>query len=155
MITTTNNVKYNLPNLLLITEGEKKHYVRIKDFNSLMSNKTKHEERKHFCTHSCLQCFSTEEILTNHKTNCMLINGEQAIRMPKKGNNNILHFQNYHKQMPVPFVIYADFEAITEKVRGCQPNSTKSYTDKYQKHTGCSFRYKVVCCYDDAYTKPV
>lgn len=35
--------------------------------------------------------------------------------------------------MPVPFVIYVDFESITEKVQGCQPNSAKSYTDKYQK----------------------
>ena len=59
----------------------------------------------------------------------MVINGEQAIRMLRKGNN-IPQFQNYHKQIPAPFIIYADFEAITEKVTGCQPNSTKSYTDK-------------------------
>ena len=50
-------------NLLLITEGEEKQYVLIKDINSLMSNKTKHRERKHFCMH-CLQCFSTEEVLS-------------------------------------------------------------------------------------------
>ena len=36
-------------NLLLITEGEKKHYVLIKDFNRMMYNKTKHQHRKHFC----------------------------------------------------------------------------------------------------------
>ena len=57
--------------------------------------------------------------------------------------------------MPVPFVFYADFEAITEKVYGCQPDGAKSYTDKYQKHTGCSYGYKVVCCYDEKYSKPV
>ena len=67
----------------------------------------------------------------------MIINGEQAIRMPKEGS--LVQFQNYHKQMPVPFVIYADFEAITEKVYGCQPDCAKSHTDKYQKHTGCSY----------------
>ena len=139
-------------NLLLITEEEKQHYVLIKDFNRMMYNKTKYRERKHFCMH-CLQCFSTE-VLSKHKTNCMVINGEQAIRMPQKGNNT-LHFQNYHKQMPPPFVIYADFEAITEKVQGCQPSGTKSYTDKYQKYTGCSYGYKVVCCYNEKYTKPV
>ena len=33
----------------------------------------------------------------------MVINEEQAIRMPQKGNN-ILKFQNYHKQMPVPLL---------------------------------------------------
>ena len=57
--------------------------------------------------------------------------------------------------MPVPFAIYTDFEAIIEKVQGCQPSGEKSYTDKYQKHTACSYGYKVVCCYDDKYTKPV
>ena len=67
-------------NLLLITEGVKKQYVLITYFNSLMYNKTKRRERKHFCMH-CLQCFSTE-VLSKHRTNCMVINGEQAIRMP-------------------------------------------------------------------------
>ena len=51
-----------------------------------------------------LQCFSSEDVLTNHKTNCMVINGEQAIKMPDK-DNNILKFQNFHKQMQVLFLI--------------------------------------------------
>lgn len=38
---------------------------------------------------------------------------------------------------------------------GCKPSGAKSYTEKYQKHTGCSYGYKVVCCYDDKYSKPV
>lgn len=53
--------------------------------------------------------------------------------------------------MPVPFVIYADFEAITEKILGCSPNNKESY----QKHTDCSYGYKFVCCYDDKYPKPI
>ena len=138
--------------LLLITEGENNHYVLIKDFNKFMFNQTKHEHRKHFCMH-CLQCFSREDVLTEHKNNCISINGEQAIKMPEKGH--IVNFKNYYKQMPVPFVIYADFEAITEKVLGCQPNTEKSYTEAYLKHTDCGYGYKVVCCYDNEYTKPV
>ena len=46
--------------------------------------------------------------------------------------------------MQVPFVIYADFEAITEKIQGCNMNDQQSYTDKYQKHTGRGYGYKVV-----------
>ena len=140
-------------NLLLITENENKHYVLIKDFNKLMYNQTKHKERKHFCMY-CLQCFSSERVLTNHKENCIQVNGTQAIKMPDK-NNNILKFNNFHKQLPVPFVIYADFEAITEKISGCQPDNDKSYTEAYQKHTDCGYGYKIVCCYDDKYSKPV
>ena len=57
--------------------------------------------------------------------------------------------------MLAPFVIYADFEAITGKISGCEPNNVKSYTNQYQKHTSCSYGYKLVCCYDDKYSKPI
>ena len=140
-------------NLLLITENENKHYVLIKDFNKFMYDITKHEKRKHFCMY-CLQHFTSERVLNNHKENCIQLNGAQAIKMPTK-DDNILKFNNAHKQIPVPFVIYADFEAITEKIHGCQPNNDKSFTEAYQKHTDCGYGYKVVCCYDDKYTKPV
>ena len=55
-------------NLLLITEKGKYHYVFIKDFNRLMLSRTKHKDKKHHCM-SCLQSFTTEEILSNHKNN--------------------------------------------------------------------------------------
>ena len=76
----------NQMNLLLITENENKHYVLIKDFNKLMFNQTKHKERKHFCMH-CLQCFSSERVLNNHKDNCIQVNGTQAVKTPDKDNN--------------------------------------------------------------------
>ena len=139
--------------LLLVTEKENKHYVLIKDFNRFMYNQTKHEHRKHFCMH-CLQCFSSDRVLSNHKDIYIQVNGTQAIKMPDK-DNNILKFSNFHKQQPVPFVIYADFEAITEKIHGCQQRGNKSYTEAYQIHTDCGYGYKVVCCYDDKYTKPI
>ena len=138
-------------NLLLITKDENKHYILIKDFNKFMYNQNKHKERKHFCMH-CLQCFSSERVLNDHKENCIQLNGVQAIKMPTK-DNNILKFENFHKQQQVPFVIYADFESILERVQGCKPNDEKSYTQAYQKHTDCGYGYKVVCCYDDHYTK--
>ena len=84
--------------LLLITEGENKHYVLIKDFNKFMFRKNKHEHKKHFCMY-CLQCFSREDVLTEHKNNCISINGKQAINMPEKGDK--VYFKNHHKQLPV------------------------------------------------------
>ena len=147
-------------NLLLITEYEKKHYVLIKDFNAFMYNQSKHKERKHFCMY-CLQCFSSERILADHANNCLTINGMQAINMPKPGKN-ILNFKNFYKQLPAPFVIYADFEAITKKVQGCElsedmknEKNKRSYTEAYQTHEDCGSAYKVVCCYDDKYSKDI
>ena len=100
----------------------------------------------------CLQCFSSDDVLNKHKTICMTINGKQAVKMPEKGKT--IKFQNYHRQLPVPFVIYAEFEAIIEKIQRCQPNNDKSYNEAYQKHKDCGYGYKVICCYDDKYTKP-
>ena len=138
--------------LLLINKDKNNHYVLIQDFNKFMFNHTKHKCKKYFCMY-CLQCFNQEDLLTEHKNNCLSINGKQAIKMPGKGHH--VNFKNYHKQMPAPFVIYADFEAITEKVHGCLPNNEKSYTEAYQKHIDCGYGYKVVCHFNDEFSKPV
>ena len=98
--------------------------------------------------------FSSECILEKHTNNCLTINGKQAIKMPKK-DDNILKFNNFHKQLPVPFVIYASFEAIMKKMHGCRPNDDKSYTEPYQTHEDCGYGYKVVCCYKDKYSEPL
>ena len=147
-------------NLLLITKDKKKHYVLIKDFNGFMYNQSKHKERKHFCMY-CLQCFSSERVLVKHVNNCLTINGAQAINMPKQGED-ILKFNNFHKQLPVPFVIYADFEAVTKKVQGSKQSEEmekdkdrRSYTEAYQTHEDCGYGYKVVCCYDDKYSSDI
>ena len=81
--------------------------------------------------------------------------------MPNKGKI-ILKFDNFHKQLPVPFVIYADFEAITKKVQGCERSKEmqmkkdkKSYTEAYQTHEDCGYGYKVVCTLKDKYSRPI
>ena len=84
----------------------------------------------------------------------LFIYGKQAIKMPKKGDN-ILKFNNFHKQQPVPFVIYADMKAITKKVHGCRPSNKKSYINAYQTHEDCGYAYKLVCCHKDKYSKPI
>ena len=89
-------------NLLLITEKDKSHYVIIKDFNRSMFPRTKHKVKKHYCM-SCLQNFTTEEILSNHKKQCLLINGCQAVNY----ESGIIKFTNHNKQIPILFKIYA------------------------------------------------
>ena len=142
--------------LLFITEGDnektKSHFVLIQNFDRLMYNFTKHKDTKHFCKR-CLHCFSSKNLLERHKGDCFLINGTQAIEMPAEGSK--IYFKTHHKMQPVPFVIYADFEAITEKIDTCQPSNQKSYTTSYESHRACGFGYKVVCHYDQSYSKPV
>ena len=138
--------------LLWIEEKENSHYVLIKNFDQFMTSFTKHVGRKYFCM-SCLHCSSSERTLEMHRQDCLAINGTQAIRMPTEGSK--IYFQNHQKMLPVPFVIYADFEAITEKIDSCQPSDGQSYTTTYQSHKACSYGYKLVCRYDKRYSKPV
>ena len=83
--------------------------------------------------------------MIKHKENCLSINGKQSVKLEE----GIINFENYFKQISVPFKIYADFECNLKKVK-CNEGS---YTEKYQDHIPCSFAYKVACI-DDKFTKP-
>ena len=52
--------------LIFVTDGDKWHYLYIKDFDRFMFHKTKNKNKKYFCK-SCLQCFSSKNVLTEHK----------------------------------------------------------------------------------------
>ena len=81
--------------LLINNEYNESHYVFIKDFNRLMYSqiKTKHVHKKQFCM-SCLQNFTTKEILYSHRERCLLINNAQAVRYEA----GIIKFINFNKQ---------------------------------------------------------
>ena len=57
--------------------------------------------------------------------------------MPYKDTK--LRFQNCKKQLPIPFVVYADFECFTEPMNTCSPNPDYSYAYSYQKHEPSEF----------------
>ena len=97
--------------LLLISDECKSHCVCIKDLDRFMFNKTKNRKKKYFCKYY-LQCFSSEEILIEHRKDCLVINVEKIVQL-KSGS---IRFKHYFKQLPVPFKIYADFECISKKV---------------------------------------
>ena len=122
-------------------------YVYIKDFNRFMFHKTKNKNKKYFCK-SCLQCFSSKNVLTKHKEVCLSINSTQSVRLEK----GAVEFKNYFKQIPVPFTIYADFEfECNLKSVECHEGP---YSKRHQDHVPCSFVYKLVCV-DDEFTKPI
>ena len=52
--------------LLLLINDDKSHYAYIKYLNTFMFHKTKDKNKKWFCR-SCLQCFSSEQVLIKHK----------------------------------------------------------------------------------------
>ena len=112
--------------LLLLTDDDKSHYVYIKDFDRFMFHKTKNKNKKWFCR-SCLQCFSSENVLIKHKEDCLSINGKQSVKLEK----GTIEFENYFKQIPVPFKVYADFE--------CNLEGVESYEGPYTKNIKITF----------------
>ena len=131
--------------LLFSIKYNKSHYVCIKDFNRFMFHKTKNKNKIWFCK-NWLQCFSSENILIKHKKNCLSINGVQSVNL----GEGIIKFENYFKQLPVPFKIYADFECNLKNVEIYEG----SYTKKCHNHIPCSYAYKIVCI-DDKLSKPI
>ena len=131
--------------LLLLIDDDKSHYVYIKDFNRFMFHKTKNKNKKWFCR-SCLQRFSSENVLIKHKETCLSINGKQSLKLEK----GIIEFENCFKQIPVPFKIYADFECNLR----CLESYEGSCKKKYQDFIPCSFAYKIGCI-DDRFTEPI
>ena len=91
-----------------------------------MFHKARNKNQKWFCK-SCLQCFSTENVLTKHKEDCLSINGKQSVKLEK----GAIEFENYLKQIPVPFKIYADFE--------CNLRGVESYEGSYTKNIKITF----------------
>ena len=133
-------------NLMLIKSGEIQHCCYVKRVSALLFDQSKNSNAKHYCM-MCLTGFSRADFLESRKKYCNGVNGSQTrIEMPEEGKNTI-SFQNHHKQMKMPYVIYADFEALVRKIPGCErgPESKqKSYTEKTEWHEPFGYSYMVV-----------
>jgi len=65
--------------------------------------------------------------------------------MPKETDSHLYFKIIKTKKQKVPFVIYADLEAIVEKMQGCElPNKQESYTEKTSHHAACAYSFIVV-----------
>ena len=89
-----------------------------------MFHKTKNKNKKYFLWKS-FQCFSSWNILKEHKEVCLSINRAQSVRFEK----GTIEFKNYFKQIPVPFKVYADFEWNLKSVK----NYESSYSKKISR----------------------
>ena len=106
--------------------------------------KTINQHKKNFCM-SCLQNFTTKEILNKHRERCLLINDTQAVRY----ETGEIKFENNEKQIPIPFKIYADTECFLKRINTDEGKCTKLY----QKHIPNSIGAKLVCI-DNKFTLP-
>ena len=127
--------------LFLYEEDGKKHYSLIKNFSRLISSQktSSHNGRVFYCKR-CFSHFFKEEVLEKHIEYCSN-NKTALVKMPKP--KTFLYFKNYYKQLPVPFVVYADFECFTKPMSTCCPDPKKSHSYNYQKHEPSGFCFYV------------
>ena len=148
----------NVPriNLMLIESGEIQNYCFVKRESALLFDQTKNSNAKHYSM-LCLTGFSRADLLESHKKILQWSEWKADKDRDAERGENTVAFQNHHKQMKVPYLIYADFEALVRKIPGCErgPESKqKSYTEKTEWHEACGFSFTVVRS-DGAATQPV
>ena len=127
--------------LFLFEEEGRYHYSLIKSFSRLFRSQitSRTNGRIHICKR-CFSHFSKEELFQRHIEYCSS-NESVVVKMPPKNTN--LGFRNYFKKLPIPFVVYADFECFTKSLETCKPNPAGSYTLGYQKHEPSGFCFYI------------
>lgn len=148
-------------NLLLLTDDEgNSHYTWIHNLPKLVGSQvSRYEGAKFFCE-ACLNYFNSEKRYALHYDNeCShvytklptleLVMDAHGRQVPQ----NILKFKNYHKQLKMPFVIYADFETLLKPVQTALPNPKETFTAVTCEHQPYSFGYFVKCAFDDQLSK--
>ena len=128
--------------LLLMKDGENSHYCLVNNISALLATQiNNHKGARYFCLR-CLNSFKCKQSLDKHKEYCYNNECVKTV-MPEKGT--YLKFKNFVHSEKVPFIVYADTEALIKEMYNCDPNPNESYTKKYQKHEPISFSYYIKC----------
>ena len=149
--------------LLMITNGEKFHYLALKSIptndgynrpirslSRLFRGITSNHNGDFYCM-GCLSSFRTNNALKKHERLCDN-NNYCYIAMPEEGKN-ILKYLPGKKLLKAPFAIYADFECLLIKEQSYQNNLEKSYTERKAKHEPSGYSLSLTCSFDEAKNK--
>ena len=106
--------KYNLTRenqviLLMITDGEKWHYLAVQGLSALFRRIAGNNNGDFYCL-NCFQSYTTKNKLKKHKNVCE--NHDYCyVEMPEE-YNKILKYDKGEKSMKSPFIVYADLEYL-------------------------------------------
>ena len=143
----------NTIDLFLYEEDGVSHYSLIKSFTRLIKSQlTSSKNGSFYICKKCFTHFTKYELLQKHILYCSN-NETVSVKMPKE--NTMLGFKNYYKQLPIPFVVYADFECFTKPMNTCSPNPKESYNYNYQKHEPSGFCFYIKGIVPDITFKPI
>ena len=134
-------------------EDGKYHYSLIKNFSRMFRSQiTSRTNGQIYICKRCFTHYSKEDLYQKHISYCST-NETVAVKMPPR--NTTLRFNNYQKQLPIPFVVYADFECFTKPMNTCSPNPEDSYNYNYQKHEPSGFCFYIKGIVPNTTIKPI
>ena len=134
----------------MITDGEKWHYLVVKNLSGLLRRRTSTHEKDFYCL-NCFHSYRTKNKLESHKKICEN-HGYCHVEMPTK-DNNIIKYNHGEKSMKLRFSIYADLECLLEKTIMCINNPNESSTTKINKHTPSGYSIFTSCSFDESKNK--
>ena len=130
--------------LLLIVGETHNHYTWISRFDVLLSHHTlTTRDPKTFCPY-CLHGFvvarNGRKNLEEHKLYCSEV---EALRVElPKDDRKTIKFKDYSKALPVPFVIYSDFESFLTPIK--TQEKFQNTGEKIKLHDVSGFSYTIV-----------
>ena len=136
--------------LLMISDGQKWHYLVVKNLSGLLRGITSNHKEDFYCL-NCFHSYRTKNKLESHKKICE--NHDYChVEMPTK-DNNIIKYNHGEKSMKVLFIIYTDLECLLEKMSTCRNNPNESSTTKINKHTPPGYSIFTSCSFDESKNK--
>ena len=99
--------------LMLLKDGENSHYFLVNNMSALIASQiNNHKGTRNICL-NCFNSFKCKKSLDNHKEYCYNNECVKTI-MPEPGT--FLKFKNFPHSEKVPFVVYADTEALIKEI---------------------------------------
>ena len=140
-------------NLLMIVDGERRHYTAVKNISRLLSKLNGKTRHAYHYSIICLNCFRTGSARDNHYEYCSS-NSHVKVNMPNK-KEKWLKFHYGHYQFKVPSMLYADFESILKPVD--ERYREKMNTVKAERKFKAPYTEKINTMYlqDGGYTAPL
>ena len=137
--------------LLVITDGEKWHYLAVRSSSTLLRRITSNHNGDFYCL-KCLHSYRTKNKLEKHDKLCDK-HDYCYIKMPKQYNKTLITENYGEKSLKAPFAIYLGNKVLLPKIYSSQNNPQESYADKKVKHIPSGCAWSLTCSFDSTKNK--
>lgn len=125
------------------------HYCYIKNLARLVGSQCNSHGHKIWLCDRCLHYFYSEIKLAEHTIECGEKNKCKITLPDHNSNQRWISFKHFNRQLPVPYIIYADIESLLSTISSDTTTDEKCVPKgAYQKHIPISIGYYLHYKYD-------